>query len=317
MAQRFSVRLFCVLLLAGYLGAQKVPDTIAHYLESTRLRDIEKPLRMRGRFKVVVDAGSFDGEFSFVQDGRRAARNEIEIGDYREVILRNENRLWNQRSYTQPLRVNQLLELLAALNHRLKPDDEFSELKADKARYCSQLKNKSFKLKQKWCFIGTDVVEISAEYESGKERKLYSDYSEFAGKRFPRSGKYEDKGKVLVEFSDVTVQDASIDSATFSPLAGVVAEATCDSPVVPKPINTPDPHYTDEARAARLKGETVFLVKISDAGKVLAAEPVQMLGKGLQQNASEAIKTWTFRPAMCNGVPIPYEVKVAVNFDLY
>jgi protein TonB len=41
------------------------------------------------------------------------------------------------------------------------------------------------------------------------------------------------------------------------------------------------------------------------------------LGMGLDEKAIEAVRQYRFRPAMKNGVPVPVEIKVEVNFRLY
>ena len=85
----------------------------------------------------------------------------------------------------------------------------------------------------------------------------------------------------------------------------------------PIPIYKPDPPYTKEARAAKLEGTDVFRVVVDTRGNVAEVEPVRSVGKGLDESASETLRTWKFKPAMKNGKPVPVRVIVEVSFRIF
>jgi TonB family protein len=94
---------------------------------------------------------------------------------------------------------------------------------------------------------------------------------------------------------------------TFSVRGGVSA---------PICIYSPNPPYSDEARKARLSGTVVVQVIVDAAGKVRDARVVKPLGLGLDEKAVETIRTWRFKPAMRNGIPVNVRMLVQVAFSI-
>jgi len=86
----------------------------------------------------------------------------------------------------------------------------------------------------------------------------------------------------------------------------------------PLPIYKPAPPYTREARKAKVKGTVVLWIVVDAQGNVSDAREVsQRLGKGLDEKAVETVRTWKFKPATRNGVPVPVRVMVGVSFKLF
>jgi len=90
-----------------------------------------------------------------------------------------------------------------------------------------------------------------------------------------------------------------------------------DKTTEPVPIFRPDPPYTPEARRAKLQGTIRLLIIIGTDGKVLSARIQKGIDPGLDKNAVETVRTWTFKPASRNGVAVPVRVLVEVTFRLF
>lgn len=85
----------------------------------------------------------------------------------------------------------------------------------------------------------------------------------------------------------------------------------------PKPLYSPDPHYTPEARNAKLSGDIILSTVISGEGKVVSVKEVSKpLGKGLDENALKTIPTWKFNPAVLDGKFVPVRMLIDVSFRL-
>lgn len=85
----------------------------------------------------------------------------------------------------------------------------------------------------------------------------------------------------------------------------------------PKPVYSPDPPYTPEARNAKLSGNVILSAVISDEGKVVSVKEVSKpLGKGLDENALKTIPTWKFKPAERHGKPVPVRMLIDLSFRL-
>jgi TonB family protein len=85
----------------------------------------------------------------------------------------------------------------------------------------------------------------------------------------------------------------------------------------PVPIFQPDPEYSDEARRAKYTGIVMVSLIVDAQGNPQRVRVVRALGMGLDEKAIEAVKQYKFKPAMFQGKPVPVEVNIEVNFQIY
>ncbi|HYA25470.1 MAG TPA: energy transducer TonB [Terriglobales bacterium] len=85
----------------------------------------------------------------------------------------------------------------------------------------------------------------------------------------------------------------------------------------PRPIFTPDPEYSEEARKAKYQGTCVLWLIVGPDGKPRDIKVARTLGLGLDEKAIEAVKQWKFEPAMKDGKPVAVQINVEVSFRLY
>jgi len=85
----------------------------------------------------------------------------------------------------------------------------------------------------------------------------------------------------------------------------------------PRALNTPDPDYSEEARKAKYQGTVVLWLVVDSSGRPRDVKVARSLGMGLDQKAIEAVRKWTFEPAMKDGKPVAVQINVEVNFRLY
>jgi protein TonB len=85
----------------------------------------------------------------------------------------------------------------------------------------------------------------------------------------------------------------------------------------PVPIYEPDPPYSEQARKAKFQGTVVLAIVIDAQGNVRDPQVIKALGLGLDEEAINTVKTWKFKPAMRNGVPVPVRVTVEISFRLF
>jgi TonB family protein len=85
----------------------------------------------------------------------------------------------------------------------------------------------------------------------------------------------------------------------------------------PKPLYTPDPEYSEEARKAKYQGVVVLWLVIGPDGRPREIKIARPLGMGLDQKAVEAVRTWRFDPARKDGQPVAVQMNVEVSFRLY
>ncbi len=84
----------------------------------------------------------------------------------------------------------------------------------------------------------------------------------------------------------------------------------------PIPTYKPEPAYSEEARKAKYQGLVSLWIVVDAQGNVTNCRVVKPLGLGLDEKAEETVRTWKFKPAKQNGVPVPVRVVVNVLFRL-
>ena len=85
----------------------------------------------------------------------------------------------------------------------------------------------------------------------------------------------------------------------------------------PKPIYTPQPEYTDEARREKINGSVVLTMVVTADGRVRDVKIFKGLDRGLDKQAIAAVHTWRFEPGTRNGKPVAVQLSTEVTFRLY
>ena len=85
----------------------------------------------------------------------------------------------------------------------------------------------------------------------------------------------------------------------------------------PEAIYAPAPQYSSEARKSCYEGTVVLWLVIDTSGKPQNIKVVRALGKGLDEQAIQAVREWRFKPASKDGRPVAVQINVEVNFRLY
>jgi TonB family protein len=85
----------------------------------------------------------------------------------------------------------------------------------------------------------------------------------------------------------------------------------------PQCLQCPDPKYTSEARDAHLEGTVRLKAVIGIDGKATDIEVVKGIGRGLDEQAVNAVRSWRFAPALGpNGNPVATIVPIEITFRL-
>jgi TonB family protein len=82
----------------------------------------------------------------------------------------------------------------------------------------------------------------------------------------------------------------------------------------PRPLNAPDPEYSEEARRAGLQGKCVLSLIVNSEGKPEDVRVSRSIGMGLDEKSIEALRNWTFEPARKDGKPVAVQISVVMTF---
>jgi TonB family protein len=135
-------------------------------------------------------------------------------------------------------------------------------------------------------------------------------------------------GRVL---SAPTVRSPISDSAVLTGISATLASelidanlachanpAQCAAAVLPVPIYQEKPQYTQAAMAEQIEGNVLLEVVVSADGSTGDVKVVKSLDKehGLDQQAVDALKRWTWKPGTRGGEPARVVVNVEMTFTL-
>lgn len=96
----------------------------------------------------------------------------------------------------------------------------------------------------------------------------------------------------------------------------VVEESTGTNGTPPQVLTHVDAPYTPEAAAARAAGMVLIRVHVDERGSVTRTDLLKGLPFGLDQSAIDAVRKWTFSPALGpNGNAEKGTLRVMINFD--
>jgi protein TonB len=85
----------------------------------------------------------------------------------------------------------------------------------------------------------------------------------------------------------------------------------------PRAIYTPEPEFSEEARKAKYQGVVVLTAVVGVDGRVHSARVSRSLGMGLDEKALQVVKLWKFDPGKKDGRPVPVEINLEIDFNLY
>ncbi len=78
-----------------------------------------------------------------------------------------------------------------------------------------------------------------------------------------------------------------------------------------------DPEFSEEARKAKFSGNVQVALIVDDRGMPSHVRVERGVGMGLDEKAVEAVRQYKFKPAMQGGKPVPVEIYVEVNFQIF
>jgi TonB family protein len=80
--------------------------------------------------------------------------------------------------------------------------------------------------------------------------------------------------------------------------------------------STPQPSYTDDARAAKISGTILVDAIVMQDGAVKNPRILQGLPCGLNESMLAAVKTWRCEPALLDGKPVAVRVPLEATFSI-
>jgi len=315
----------CILMLLAPLAVgkdKKQQEGEALLAKARELSDIRGadavPFRLHSRVLLWTSCEErVEGGYSLIFASRNRWREEIQFSGFRQVRLRVGDRLWRSRNVIyQPVRIQALTRILDfAPSLKLMWNEQTKKL-FDRTRDSTQVKCVELQakkaVKQTICLDSSSGVVVSRESRFSAEE--FSQYAPWLGKVFPRRIRVLEGGKPALEaFVDHLAQETLPDSSLFVPVIGAEEWPTCDDPKPPLALNIPEPLFPEHLRGTNAK--VLVSIVVGTDGKVARAGVLETPAPEFAAATTDMVlRAWRFRPAMCNGSAIPYEVYVDVAF---
>jgi len=99
---------------------------------------------------------------------------------------------------------------------------------------------------------------------------------------------------------------SAMHGSEFAAVPNAVSRMNCEATRPPEALTTPDPLLDREANAAKVRVSFI----IGTDGRVHSPLVLESAGADEDRNVLEVVRSWRYRPAMCNGVPTESEAKV-------
>jgi TonB family protein len=85
----------------------------------------------------------------------------------------------------------------------------------------------------------------------------------------------------------------------------------------PRVVFAGEPEFPEKARKYKGPYNIVVHIQIDKDGKVQEARVVNSVGHAFDEKALEAVRQYRFKPAMQDGSPIPWDMDVEINFQVF
>lgn len=271
----------------------------------------------------IENQGKFlDGTYFLLWNGPEQWREEINFPGYSETQVGSKGLVWLKRSTDEPrLRIFQLHSTLgygsqgdSSIDVAPRADETVKKIRKRKLRgsqvQCVEIVG-PMKHNREVCIADNSgtVVRQGVFYAS--------DLAPIGSKLFPRILSWKQNGETRVEIRieqfELTQKLASSD---FDPPPGATSRPGCMNPESWRRVHSVAPIYPDQDRQSHVQGTVGLGVLIGADGVPRNVQVLSGSSPGLNRSAIEAVQSWRYAPATCNGIPVEVETSVEINFTL-
>lgn len=343
-----SLRIFptvaCFALLPSMCLAQNAPapgpgiqqDMQAHaeaLLDKARqLSDIRSPsappFRLNATFSFIgADLETIQGTYTEVWVSDSQWRRETVVKDSQRVEVGGATRMWqldNTEDFPeQAAQLPILINIFPSKSTKFLFESIADHPEMDPLAECAMTRPDSRHLKSAFCYDKKSGALLEKIFPEVRSRNTvanscdYGSFRKFGDFWFPREmACFEDRhSKLNAKVIDLSL-DSSPDPALFTPPPGATELGRCPVKLEPpRATDSPGPQWPVGSRD---QSSQVMLSLIVDSkGRPQNVKVVNSGGVRIDQAAVSAVHKWRFRPATCNGEPMPARINVQVDFRLY
>lgn len=316
-----------MLLLAALLAASlpaladdKQQEGEALLVRARQLLEMRAPgnpaFRLAAQFRLADSSvGSVQGTYQEVWVSPQQWRREINAGSYHQIEIGADNMRWAMHPLSgESARFNEvrpILALAAVDPKRPKIRKIYDETIADARVRCVEVKLED-NTDAISCLDAASGLPLSYEFRTpGRVQAIwYSDYASFGGHSYPRKTSEFLNGKLDMEFTITDlIAEPSPDPSLFAHTDDWQPLPSCSTKVAaPQAVSSPDTKYEPKGKSISV----ILWVIIETDGTVRDPKVARTSGDSkFDAAAMDAVRQWHFKPAKCNGQPIPVPINIA------
>lgn len=296
--------------------------------------------RLRAHVKLLgLVEGTREGEYVLIAASHAQWFEQVRFPGYSELTGVYDGQVWRKRNVIdKPFRFHEVSEMLNPAKHlRLSPNAEVKKLWQKNVggvtAFCIEV-SPTGDLWQKdtagkaaitpvgiskdsqvtLCFDPAGGALLSAGYSNSLPRFEYEGQVTLGNKVFPKVLRCFEGNELAAEATVLElVKEESQDPAGFVPPAGADKWPYCDTPEMPQQTWKREVEHPTSAKARKQFGTVICLVEVGTDGLVHNLMVLQWRGV-LVPAVKEAVKAWRYKPATCNGSPVPVEIYISCTF---
>jgi len=298
------------------------------------------PFRLRVHVKMLgLVEGTREGEYVLMAASQAQWFEQVRFPGYSELTGVYDGQAWRKSNVIdKPFRFHEVAEMLSPARHlKLPADAEIKKLWQKDVRGVSAFCIEVSPTSQIWqkdvsgksaisplgiskdsyvtlCFDPASGALLSAAYSNALPRFEYEGQVTLGNKAFPKVLRCFEGNELAIEATVLELaKEEGQDPAGFAPPAGADKWPYCEDPVLPQQIEKREVEYPSSAKARHQFGTVICLAEIGADGLVHNLMVLQWRGLFVPA-VKQAVKDWRYKPATCNGVPVPTTVYLAYTF---
>jgi TonB family protein len=262
------------------------------------------------------------GHFTLKWKSKEQWWRYIELGDYKQIDIRNKGWLYTTRnSSSTPVRARQLIQLIQFA-------EDAKDLDADKPQTlteygapvnCLRVRNKREKeTPHQICVNASHDISSDTWWDlpDSPTREEFSDYVDFAGHRFPRSLQLVENASRVIKANVKDLSVRKFNDVLLTKPQGAVERRQCDNWKPPKAVKTPDPPYPPAASHNGSIGDSIVSMTVLADGSATDFQLIGSASRAMDESTLETLRKWKFKPATCGSEPVVSDIEIIVSFRL-
>jgi hypothetical protein len=300
------------------------------------------PFRLRAHVKLLgLVEGTREGEYVLMAASHAQWFEQVRFPGYSELTGVYDGQAWRKRNVIdKPFRFHEVSEMLNPARHlRLSPNAEVKKLWQKDVgavnAFCIEV-SPTGDLWQKdtagkaaispvgiskdsqvtLCFDPASGALLSAAYSNSLPRFEYEGQVTLGNKVFPKVLRCFEGNELAAEATVLELaKEEGQDPAGFAPPPGADKWPYCETPEVPRLVEKKqlNEELLVSAKARHQFGTVICLAEIGTDGLIHDLAVLQWRGM-FSLAIKQAVKDWRYKPATCNGVPVPSEIYLAYTF---